>query len=426
MKERRISLTTGEIARVWSALLIQLLGYHCAACTVLGVAYAEEEPTRYLRMLLLIVPLCYLLLVHTYVTKFILFLLLHIPVFLIKGLPGSDLVEVAVWLACVLLMCINSIYKAVSKKDGKQGQKTHPYLVVIIILLICHYVGYYRNRQMLIQWSYYEMQLFIVLYLVHISLVNTSGFIRLNQDTANFPIGQMTIINRLLEVLFLVVVVLAMTIFPRLHLDVILIAVLKGGFAVLAWLLSLIKLPEMSEQVQKTAKQVENSMYNELAGDSESWGIWELLARILESVAVIAVVSLIVGGIACLLYYMYKGFYAEKKENTDEREFLVSEMKWFSRNWFSGLKKEKEETRTMNQRVRKVYRCYVKKGFKKKERIPETMTPDELLCFLKEKHGGISEAERCKALQIYEQARYGQRECTADELEELKRLLMRA
>lgn len=425
MKERKISFRMSRKVEAWSALLLQFILYHCLACTALGTINGQDRPEQYLRMLFLFVPLCYLALVRAYVRKFTMFLLLHVPAVFAVVLLGSSMGEETVVTVCIAVMMIASIHASATKKTEQAGKTGSPHLAMIAVLLVCHYLGYYQNEPVLIRISCYELQLFLVLYLIHASLTNTSKFIQMHQDTANFPVGQMTVINRFMLVLFLAALAAGMFIFPKLHLDVILMPVLRGLLKVLSWLFSFIKLPEASEQVEQAAQKMEEVSVADLGEAGETWGIWILMEQVLKILVAIVMAVLVVGGIAWILYRLYKGFYSEKKENTDEKEFLVDELKWFSKEWFSGFKRAKEEKGTVNQRIRKVYRRYVKKGFKRKEQVPEAMTPDELLLFLKEKQGGLSEAERVRACRIYEQARYGQPECTVGELEEMKRLLSR-
>lgn len=429
MKERKVSLGMNKKVEEWSALLMQFLLYHCLACTAMAAIYETEQPLYYMRMLLLFVPLCYLALVRTYIRQFALFMLLHVPVLLMSVLMRQNMGEETVVLVCTVIMLVSSIHAGTVRKNKpveKYRVTACPHLVLVLVLLFCHYVGYYLKHPLLVTISSYELQIYIVLYLVHESMANTLDFIHLHRDTANFPVGQMTIIYRLMVVLFLAGVVLAMVIFPKLHLEVILSPILKGMLALLSWLLSFIKLPEASEQVEQAAQQMGNASLQGLVENTETSVFWLVAEQIMKLMVGIALVALIVGGIGYILYYLYKGFYSEKKENTDEKEFLVDEMKWFSKDWFGSFRKEKDEHGTVNQRVRKVYRRYVKKNFKRKETVPEAMTPDELLIFLREKAGGLSEAERCKARTIYEKARYGHPECSADELEEMKRLLTRS
>ncbi|MBO5277954.1 MAG: DUF4129 domain-containing protein [Lachnospiraceae bacterium] len=129
------------------------------------------------------------------------------------------------------------------------------------------------------------------------------------------------------------------------------------------------------------------------------------------------------------MYRMYKGYYANRKENDDEKEFLVKEMKaelGFPGKFFAGSFGKAKEKESVNQRIRREYRRYIKKGFKKKETVPEASTPKELLAMVESRRmkQRIRPEEQEKICRIYERARYGEEECTKEEAEEIKKLLV--
>lgn len=436
MKDRRVSLKWKKRVGEGCALLMQFLLYHALACTALTVIYGAEQPQSYVRMLFLLLPLCYLAWVRTYVKNFILFMVMHIPAgFTLLLIRQNMVAESAVVLVCTLILVILVIMLVSSVHVGTVGRKTQtaekyrvnvcPHSALALVLLCGYGVGYYGSYPMLKTMSSYELQLYVILYLVHENMENTLDFIHLHRDTANVPIGQMTIINRLMLCLFLLVEGLTMVIVPKLHLEIWLQPLLKGLLALLSWLLSKVKLPEAAEQVEHAASQMGGNPLAGLTDGAATGTFWILLEQVMKLMAGIVCVVLVVGGIGYLLYHLYKGFYSGKKEDNDEKEFLVEDMKWFSRDWFSKRKKESEENGTVNQKIRKAYRRYVKKSFKRRESVPAAMTPEELLETLREKSGKLSEAECRRACEIYEQARYGQPECRQEELDEIRHLLTR-
>ncbi len=423
MKERKISSAAGRSAEAVSVLVLQFLLYHCAACTAAGVFYDTEQPGYYAWFLLLAVPLCYLTLVRRLAKKFVIFLLLHLPVFFTAVLFGHNFGEKAVIAAATVLMTVFSLHICMMEKENR---KECPSLGLGIVVLVCHFIGYYLDYPVLIKVSYYELLLYAVCYLLHESLKNTADFIHMNRDTANFPVGQMTVINRLMVILFMAVLAAAMYIFPHLHLEVLLAPILKGILVVLSWLLSFVHFSEASEKVDNTAQEMDMAaMLEALGGNKETGALWLLLEKILRLAVIIGLAVLILGVIAYILYRLYKGFYAEKKENTDEKEFLVGEIKWFPRGVFGGRKAAGAERGSIKQKIRKAFRQNIKKSFKKKETVPAAMTPEELLAFLKERtqQNDLDRKTTDRIREIYEQARYGQAECTQAELEEIKELL---
>ena len=77
----------------------------------------------------------------------------------------------------------------------------------------------------------------------------------------------MTVINRLMVILFMAVLAAAMYIFPHLHLEVLLAPILKGILVVLSWLLSFVHFSEASEKVDNTAQEMDMAAMLEALGE---------------------------------------------------------------------------------------------------------------------------------------------------------------
>ena len=424
MKEHRISLAAGKRAEALCAFVLRFLLYHSAACLIMANFYTEGQMNHYIWLLGMLVPMCYLALVRKCAKYFVLALLLHIPVLFVGVLLGRDLGEKIVMTVFMVVMLVTSLYMCMSEKKNKENC---PPISLLVILLICHFMGYYLQDNALVQVTHYEMMIYIVVFLVHESLHNTSEFIDMHKDTANFPIGQMTVINRLMVVLLLAVLVAAMLIFPRLQLDILLMPLVQALGKFFAWLLSFVNMPEASEQVQGAMDNI-GGMPEELLGQTSETGLfWVIMEKIMIVLVIVGLAAAVIGGIAYLLYRLYKGFYAERKENADEREFLVGEIQWLPKGFFSGNKAAKEEKSSLNEKIRKLYRRFMKKSFKRKESVPATLTPEEMLLFLKErqerKMTHMTDGDWTRIREVYERARYGELNCTQEELDEMKRLV---
>lgn len=424
MKERKVSAAAGRMVEEGSALLLQFLLYHCTACLAMGLFYSVEQPGVYAWFLLLAVPLCYLTLVRKLAGNFIVFFALHILVLFMAVFWREDFWMNAVITIWTLLMTVFSLYACVT---GKGRKLECPSLWMGILLLVCHFLGkYYLGYPALTRISYYEVLLYAVFYLLHTYHKNMADFICMNQNIANFPAGQITVINRLLVILFLAVLAAAMFIFPKLHLELVLVPLLKGLLMLVSFLLSFVHFSETSQKVDQTAQNMDMTAVLETLGGNKETGIfWVIIENLLKIAVVIGLAALVIGGTAYLLYRLYKGFYAERKENADEKEFLVGEMKWFSGRGVSGRKAAEEQRGSLNQRIRRIYRQYVKKRLRKKEKVPAALTPEELLAFLEERRReqGLDREAQEGIRAVYERARYGQTECTQAELEEIKELL---
>lgn len=415
-------LATDKRVELFLALLMNLLLYHCVACTAVSVVYASDWTKHYLWMLWLVLPLFFLAWVRYCVKSFVPFLLFHLMVPVICFFLGRDLGEKLVLVVCSVFIMVLSIGMGTTER---WKVKESPALGMLTIFLICYFLGYYMENPALMSLSYRELFGFLILYFIHENRERTIDFLQKNQHIRNIPVRQMAVINRFLMIVFLVVVGMAMILVPRLHLEAVLAPVLRGILFLIAWLFSLLHFEDVSEKVEGTGEKMGQMMFLEQMKPAKEGLFWAVLEKLL-SVAVAALLgAALVGGIAYLLYRLYKGFYVKEKENTDEKEFLVGEMFQFPRKLFGGRREKAREQGNINQRIRKSYRRYVKKGFGRKKPVPASMTPMELLGLLGEKHSDKvkMEEKQQRIGRIYEHARYGIEECTQEELEEWKKLM---
>lgn len=421
MRKHGAALAAERKVELILALLMNMLLYHCVACTAVSAVYASGWRDHYLWMLWLVLPLFFLAYVRYYVKSFVLFLLLHIMMPLGCFLLGRDMGEKLVLVICAMIMLVLSVGMG-TKERWKV--KESPALGMLVVFLNCYFLGYYMENPMLMSLSYRELFGFLVLFFLDENLNHKIDFIQKNQHIRNIPIRQMAVINRLLMVLFLSVLLVAMIFVPRMHLEVVLIPIFRGILFFIAWLFSLLHFNDASEKMESTGEKMGQIMQLGGMEPAKEGLLWAILEKLLPILVIALLAAAFVGGIAYLLYRLYKGFYAEEKENTDEKEFLSGELFWFSRELFSGRKENKKDGGTINQRIRKCYRRYVKKGFGRKEPVPDTMTPMEILGLLEKKkpERARREEEQQKIREIYENARYGTEECTQLDLALLKRL----
>lgn len=421
LREHRISVAAGRRAELVMALLMNFLLYHCAACTIVGMFYKTGFSEHFLRMGCLLLPLFFMAFLRHRVNNFFLFFPLHVLPLLFSLLAGQDLAEKFVLAGFTILMLVISISMRTTERWKVQE---YPSLGMGVVLLICHFLGYYMKNMVLVGWSYYELFFYIILFFLHRNLKNMSDFIDVNKKTVNFPAGQMTVINRILLVLFLAVLGMAMYLVPKLHLETILLPALKAMLSAIAWLFSIFHFSKASERVESMSQGVDQRFNIKDLGEAETGLFWMLLEKILMAAVILLIAAAVVGGIAYLLYRLYKGFYDVKKENADEKEFLVGDLQWFPRGLF-GKKETVPKEQGTSQRIRRLYKRYVKKSFGKKETVPAALTPKELLYVIGEKKGesGLDSSSGRKVRDIYEHARYASQECMPEELEELKALL---
>lgn len=419
MKERKVSLRFNTYMQNITTLILQFILYHSVSCVVLGLFYDVEHPEYYAWLLLLGVPLVYLALVRAFAKKFIVFFLLHVPVFFIVGFVGEDFAQKVVISVSTILMSVISLHMCMMVKGSV---RECPSMKLVLLLLVCYGISMYQGSLVCARYIYVETLVFILCNLIHEGLENTSDFIKLNKDMANLPVGQILIINRMALVLIFVLISIAMLLAPMLHLEVIVTPILIGMLAVIKWMLSMVHLPEASEEVEHVVTMIKGSSLADELGKSETWSIWIALEEVMKIGVVIFLAVAIVGGIVYVMFRLYKGFYAESKENADEKEFMLDAIEWLPRRKISR-RKNTETVDNANLQVRKLYRSFVKNRFKRKETIPNTLTPEELLLLLTEKERRLTIETQRRIKEIYERARYGQVECTLEDVEEMKRLV---
>ena len=421
MRVHRMSVTAGRRAELVMALLMNFLLYHCTACTLVGMFYKTGFTGHFLWMGCLLLPLFFMAFLRYRADNFLLFLPLHVLALLFSFLAGRDLAEKLVLTALTMMMLVISVGMRTTER-WKVNE--HPPLGMGVLLLICHFLGYYMENMVLVRWSYWELFFYIILFFLHRNLKNMSDFIDVNKKTVNFPAGQMTVINRILLVLFLAVLGMAMYLVPKLHLETLLLPALKGLLSVIAWLFSVFHFSKASERVENVSQGVDQRFNIKDLGETDTGLLWIILEKVLMAAVILLAAAAAVGGIAYLLYRLYKGFYEVKKENADEKEFLVGDLQWFPKGFF-GKKEAAPKEQGVSQRIRRLYKRYVKKNFGKKETVPVTLTPKELLDVIGEKKGEsrLDNVSERKVQNIYEHARYASQECRAEELEELKGLL---
>ncbi len=93
MRKHGAALAAERKVELILALLMNMLLYHCVACTAVSAVYASGWRDHYLWMLWLVLPLFFLAYVRYYVKSFVVFLLLHIMMPLGCFLLGRDMRE---------------------------------------------------------------------------------------------------------------------------------------------------------------------------------------------------------------------------------------------------------------------------------------------------------------------------------------------
>lgn len=428
MKGHKVSLKAGDRAAFACALAQQFLIFYGLACTGISLFYEAERPELYRWLLLLFVPVVYLALVRKLVRIFVLSLFLQLPVVFTAVFAGRDFGQKSVICVCTVMMTALSIEM---RSMEKGSFRECPSIKMISVLLLCYVVSLIWKHPVCARCIYMEVPVYILLHFMYESLANMAAFIRMNRKMENFPVGQMVVINRMMVVFLLVVTAAGMVLVPMLHLEIFVIPVLEGLSALVLWLFSFIHPPE-GELITGREIRAAQGFWDDLRylgrKNGGNGAVWAAVERLLEFAVVFFLAALVIGGTAYLLYRLYKGYYADGKEGADEKEFLVGDLKKLVDFPARLQKREPEEKGTRNQRIRREYRRFVKRAFKKKEIDLSALTPQETLSLIGEQipDGGMEVKTQERIREIYEKARYGRQESEQMELEEIRELIKRA
>lgn len=423
MKQKKVSAKFHKFAAEICTLILQFVLYHAISCVALGIFYETEQPEYYRCLLLLILPLIYLKILRECIKTFWLCFLLHLPVLATVCFAGADFAQKTI-------VCLNTIFMTAFSlqicKAPKGSIQECPAIKLTVIPLICYFIALYQGEVVCAEYLYVEILVFVLCCLFHEGLENTVRFVYLNKDMENFPAGQILLVNRLEMLFFLTLMLICMLLVPMLHLERIATPVLVGILALVKKMLLKVHMEETDEKIEHISQMIQGGSPASGLGTAETWTIWIIVEEVLKIALVIIIVIAILAGSVYAMYRLYRGFYANVRDNTDEKEFMLETITWIPRKRKAG--EGAELKKTANGKIRQLYCRYVKKEFRKKEPIPETLTPEEMLILLTESRRNQKKEEltaqaRKRIREIYERARYGQTECTEEEVQEMKKLL---
>lgn len=293
------------------------------------------------------------------------------------------------------------------------------------------------DRPCLMQIFYYQAFIFFLMYVIYHSIENRTNFLKLNENIKNLPVREIKTVNRILLGVFIVLMIAGM-IFVQYLLSEYLTGGLTGlmkkimqiiisaVLAVLSWLSG------HTDNLTEPAADQGMQMLPE-AGEASGW------LHVLEEVMLAAVFLLLAAGavyfLLKILYKMYQKFYEQQRDTADESEFI----------WNSAVKKEHVKRKkgrkerlsggNIDDKIRRMYKKYLRQQFGRKACIPNTMTPSELEdCIREQKNIAQKTAEknaesefdarqRTIRIALYEKARYGGKECGRQDLELMKQNL---
>jgi len=397
--------------------LVQFTLYHSVACLITSIG-REESTELYLRMGILLLPLFLYSFTRAYVGNLLLFFLIHLgSAFLLVWSFPQTVGEAAALFLCLIVMLVNSFRFRITES---YHYKECPNLLMLLFIFLVYGTAAYIHHTLLMQICFYELIIFILFYMIGINLENTEQFIKINQDTANFPVRQIKGVNRTLLSFFTLLMFMVMVLAPRLHPE--LLTEKAGNLLLLflRWFFSLFSFHEtVEESVALDLGRNATNQWMELEEAEPSWIALFLQELLLFLTKVFLIFGILVG-IGFGLYQFYKRFYAIPKKGESELEgkdvvTIVERVPIFQRK-----KTKEEEIGGNSKKIRHQYKKSVKRRKGKQQVLAEALTPSEIEATIEHK---IEEEQRKKVIALYEKARYGKIECTKEELEEFKKIM---
>lgn len=411
-----------EIVEHSLVLGMQGLLYHILACMFYNLI-SEKTLQMNLQLLVLYIPLIFYAFFRKKCAGFFVFMLSHAAVlfgfFLL--LPAGEM-RFSVC-GCVAVMAVSSFCMRTASGEGLQRC---PSASSVASFLAVYMIAGFMQRPCLMQLSYYEAFLFLILFAIHKNLENTAGFLKSSQGIANLPSGQIKGMNRMLLVLFLLFLTAAMVLMQYLPSGYLLqgtggllLLILRSILKILIWIFS----GKTSEPDMSGSIAAEPAVLPEAGGASVLLQILDGLIRVAASLAIVAGAVYLT---ARIFYGLYQRFYEQQKQAADESEFLwklpLDNMKIKDKR----KKNENLKNTGTNHRIRRIYKKSIRKQYGRKTSVPSYMTPAELEADIAAKKEGwdLAETARQRAV-LYEKARYSQHECEKQELEMMKQMTYR-
>lgn len=396
----------------WLEDSMLFLIWHSIACLVLGLFYPDSKRI-FLSSFLLILLVSSCLIIRAFIQCLSLFLLFHMVVFFLAILWGKNVIEKAAFAVITFIFIVRSIRTRLNKEETTDRG---PHVIWCVVFGGISLIAVYLGRESLHVLCYVELMCYCIFYFIKEKKENTMLYLKQNRDLANLPASNIRAISNMTLWLYLVAVILAMLIAPRLHLDSIVKGILYLLLIILKFIFSLIrgKAPTI-DFIPESSTYSPGGMPEFDQGTTALWAIFlEKLVMFLTAVAIIL-------GLAALLGYMgyriYQKFYEKNNNEKDYKEFVRPDF-LPERLKRMRYRKENLSDRTINLKIRRIYKGQFIK--KRKDKIPSNLTPNELEEWLKVvKNTEINH----EITELYEKARYGNQECSKEEWLRMKKLL---
>ena len=294
-------------------------------------------------------------------------------------------------------------------------------IYAVAIIIIGYIVGSIQNMEVLMMVEALLSIVFVLLALIHNNANYMYRIFQLNKDKADFPAGQLKYVNKYVNIISIVLIMLSMLAFYNGKYGNMFSLVQSGAYQIIRLLISaflfLLGLSGGDSEVKEPIK--ENKDPQDYIDDTElEYTDSPILEAIAEAVGFLLILAIFAGIIYILVHYI-KNFNRTKKQGFDIVEFVKpkEEKEYVKKAYTKNHYKESKSVKS----VRKIYKMAILKGTKGD--VPDCSSlPSKLTKY------NITEDEiKAAAItQIYEKARYSEEKITEEETDLIKNYINNA
>lgn len=392
-------------------IVLQALIFLAVSLVLSFALFPTEDASVFMCIMVSVVPIVVLYIARFVIGNGLIIFIIHIAVALLIFNAGRTSEES---LSYVIMGIAEFIFSMLLRSKGHKRESEKMPVPLIAVFMAVIIIGDFVENEMLAAYGLFAGVVYIILNILHRNLTNFNAFIVINRGTANFPLKQMSMVNGFIMFILITICGGVMLICGNKYVYNMFSAITAVGgdigTVILRFLFSLFGRGEAEEVGM-------SGMPEKSAGAlPEPEAANELMKAILDAIAFIVMTIIVVAlliGLTVMIVRLIRNLKSHNDLESDVKEFITPEgISLFN------LKRQKRErtdkSEQMNIRARKLYKATVKKNAGKMGRsISDNMFPAD-----------ISEqyiyGRKDEATQIYEKARYSNKQITKEEIECLK------
>lgn len=288
-------------------------------------------------------------------------------------------------------------------------------IYAVAVMIIGYVVGSIQHIEVLMMAEAFLSILFVLLALIHNNANYMYQIFQLNKDKADFPAGQLKYVNKYVNIISIVLIMISMLAFYNGQYGNMFSLVQSGAYQIARFLvgafLFLLGLGGSDGEIKEPIEEKKDSQ-DFFDGTKLEYTDSPIMEAIAETLGFLLILAIFAGIIYILVHYI-KNFNRTKKQGFDVVEFIKP-------------KEEKERIKEVSEKnsykesksvksVRKIYKMAVLKGTKGNvpnlSSLPSKLTKDNIT---------EDEIKAETITQIYEKARYSEEKITEEEINLIK------